>query len=103
MCALAFFVTVSSASPREAAAAHSGPSRPSENLPSAGEIMTKVAANQDQSQADRTHYVYVQNAQMVSRRGKTVVCDEITDYRVTPSAKNSRQQLLKLDGRLWSH
>jgi hypothetical protein len=103
MYALAFFVTVSSASPREAAAAHSGPSRPSENLPSADAIMAKVAANQDQSQADRAHYVYVQHAKMVSRRGKTVMCDEITDYRVTPSAKDSHQQLLKLDGRLWSH
>jgi hypothetical protein len=103
ICALAFFLTVSCASPREDAAAQSAPSHPSENLPGAGEIMAKVAANQDQSQADRAHYVYVQHAKMVSRRGKTVMCDEITDYRVTPSAKDSHEQLLKLDGRLWSH
>lgn len=63
-------------------------------------IMTKVAANQDRSEAERAHYVYVQHAKMASRKGKTVQCEELTDYRITPSGDGSHEELLKLDGRL---
>ena len=63
-------------------------------------IMLKVAANQDKDEAERSHYVYVQHARVVSRRGKTVMCEEVTDVRVTPSSKGSHQQLIKLDGRV---
>jgi hypothetical protein len=63
-------------------------------------IMSRVAANQDKSEADRAHYVYVQHAHIASRKGKTVRCEEITDTRVTPTDSGSQQQLLKLDGRL---
>jgi hypothetical protein len=69
-------------------------------LPSADSIMAKVAINQDQAEAERAHYVYVQHARMASRRGKTVMCEEITDYRFTPSLDNTHEQLLKVDGRL---
>jgi len=63
-------------------------------------IMSRVAANQDQSQADRAHYVYVQHSHIASRKGKTIRCEEITDSRITPTVDGSHQQLLKLDGRL---
>jgi hypothetical protein len=67
--------------------------------PTAEEVMTRVAANQDKAEAERAHYVYVQHAKMTSRRGKTVMCEEITDYRLTPSTDGTNEQLLKLDGR----
>lgn len=68
--------------------------------PTADAIMARVAANQDRAEEERAHYVYVQHAKVVSRRGNTVMCDEITDYRVTPSNSGSRETLLKLDGRI---
>jgi hypothetical protein len=61
--------------------------------------MARVGENQDRAEAERAHYVYVQHAKMVSRRGGTVMCEEITDYRMTPSSAGSQEQLLKLDGR----
>jgi len=69
-------------------------------LPSAEAIMSRVAANQDASEMERTHYVYVQHARMVSRKGKTIQCEEITDYRFTPSVGSTHEQLLKLGGRM---
>ena len=63
-------------------------------------IMARVGANQDASEAERAHYVYVQHAKMASRKGKTVQCEELTDYRITPSGDGSHDELLKLDGRL---
>ena len=73
-----------------------------EALPSAESIMAimaRVAANQDQAESERGHYVYVQHARMDSRRGKTVRCEEITDYRITPSTDGTEEQLLDVDGR----
>lgn len=67
---------------------------------SAGAIMAKVAANQDLAAAERSRYVYVQHAKTVSRRGGTLMCEEITDYRVTPTADGSHEELLKVDGRV---
>jgi len=61
--------------------------------------MARVAINQDTAQAERAHYIYVQHAKMTSRRGKTVMCEEITDYRFTPSLHGTDEQLLKVDGR----
>jgi hypothetical protein len=63
-------------------------------------IMARVAGNQDQAEAERAHYVYVQHAKMASRKGRTVLCEELTDYRITPSSDGSHEELLKLDGRL---
>jgi hypothetical protein len=65
--------------------------------------MARVAANQDASEAERAHYVYVQHARMSSRRGKTILCEEITDYRFTPSAGDTHEQLLKVDGRFFKN
>lgn len=69
-------------------------------LPSPESVMARVAANQDRAEADRAHYVYAQHARMVSRRGNTVMCEELTDYRFTPSSDGSREDLLKVDGRM---
>lgn len=68
--------------------------------PSAEAIMARVAANQDRSEFERTHYVYVQHAHTLSRKGKTVRCEETTGYRITPTRDGSSQTLLALDGRL---
>src|ERR1700738_1317483 len=68
--------------------------------PTAQEVMARVAANQDAAEAERAHYVYVRHARMASRKGKTVQCEELTDYRITPSSDGSHEELLKLDGRL---
>jgi hypothetical protein len=68
--------------------------------PTADAIMARVATNQDASEAARAHYVYVQHAHVTSHKGKTVMCEEITDSRVTPTDSGSQQQLLKLDGKL---
>ena len=68
--------------------------------PTADAIMARVAANQDTSEAERTHFLYVQHARVISRKGSTVRCEEITDTRITPTATGSDRQLLKLDGRL---
>lgn len=62
--------------------------------------MERVAVNQDRAESERNHYVYVQHARVVSRKGKTIMCEEITDSRVTPSSSSSHIELLKLDGRV---
>jgi hypothetical protein len=68
--------------------------------PTAETIMAQVAANQDQSVAERAHYLYVQHARVSSRKGKQIRCEEITDTRITPTPTGSQQQLLKMDGHL---
>lgn len=73
---------------------------PADAALSAGEIMSRVAANQDKAEAERSHYVYVQHARVASRKGKTIRCEETTDSRITPSANGYEAQLLKLDGRM---
>jgi hypothetical protein len=72
----------------------------SEPLPTVADIMAKVAANQDHADAERAHYVYLQHAHVTSRKGKTVMCDEVTDARITPSSNGSQTELIKLNGRL---
>jgi hypothetical protein len=67
----------------------------------AAEIMARVAANQDAADAARSHYIYTQHAHLSSRRGKTILCEETTDYRVTPTETGSQKDLQKLDGRLF--
>lgn len=61
--------------------------------------MNRVALNQDTAETERAHFVYVQHAKMTSRRGKTVLCEEITDYRFTPSIDGTDEQLLTVEGR----
>jgi hypothetical protein len=61
--------------------------------------MARVAANQDRAEAERSHYVYLQHARVFSRKGSSVLCEEVTESRVTPSGDASRQDLLTLNGR----
>lgn len=68
--------------------------------PTPDAIMAKVAVNQDQSEAERSHYLYIQHAHVTSRAGKTVHCEETTDTRIAPTATGYNHQLLKLDGRV---
>jgi len=70
-----------------------------EALPTAESIMTRVGENQDRAEAERARYVYVQHAKMTSRHGNKVMCEEITDYRMTPSIDGSHEELLKVEGR----
>jgi len=70
-----------------------------ETLPSAESVMARVGENQDRAEAERAHYIYVQHARMVSRHGGKVLCEEITDYRMTPSQDGSHEELLKVEGR----
>ncbi len=62
--------------------------------------MARVAGNQDRSEAERAHYVYVQHADVSSRKGKTVMCQEVTESRVTPTSTGWHAELLTLKGRL---
>jgi hypothetical protein len=72
------------------------------STPNADEIMAKVAANQDRTEAARLHYIYLQHIRMVSRKpGGKLMCEEVTDSRVSPQQKGSYQELLTLDGRYW--
>jgi hypothetical protein len=74
------------------------------HLPSAESVMDRVAINQDIGEAQRAQYVYVQHAKMTSRRGNSVMCEEITEYRFTPSTDGTDEQLLKVEGRrLFKH
>lgn len=66
----------------------------------ANAIMMRVAANQDRAQLARGHYVYAQHVRILSRKGSKVMCEEVTDSRLTPSASGSHSELLKLDGRV---
>lgn len=68
----------------------------------AAQIMAHVAKLQDEAQAERTHYVYEQHVKMISRRGHTIHCEEITDFRIVPSGKSSQEHLLRLRGRYLS-
>ncbi len=75
---------------------------PADSPLSADQIMARVATNQDKTEAARQHYIYLQHIRMVSRRpGGRVMCEEVTDSRVSPQQKDSHQQLLALDGRYW--
>ncbi len=68
----------------------------------ADQIMARVATNQDRTEAARMRYIYQQHIRMVSRKtGGKVMCEEVTDSRVSPKQKESQQQLLTLDGRYW--
>ncbi|MBS1800222.1 MAG: hypothetical protein JSS95_10385 [Acidobacteria bacterium] len=64
-------------------------------------IMARVAANQDRAETERTRYIYVQHARVLSRKGKTVMCEEITDSRIVPSSSGSHAELLSISGRQW--
>ena len=63
------------------------PAQPPPITLSAAAIMARVAANQDASEAERAHFVYVQHVRVISRKGSTIRCEEITDTQITPTAR----------------
>ena len=65
---------------------------------SAQAIMARVAANQDRTETERTHYVYIQHARVQSRKGSAVMCEEVTDTRIVPGPKGQTRELLALSG-----
>ena len=60
--------------------------------------MARVAANQDRADAERARYVYVQHAKVQSRKGNTVMCEEVTETRMTPLPHGQQETLLSLSG-----
>lgn len=64
----------------------------------AEQIMARVAANQDRAEAERAHFVYVQHTAVQSLKGRTVMCKEVTETRVTPLPKGETRSLLSLRG-----
>ncbi len=60
--------------------------------------MARVAANQDRAEAERARFVYVQHAKVQSRKGGTVMCEEITETRITPLPLGQQQSLVSLSG-----
>lgn len=65
-------------------------------------IMARVAANQDRTEAERLHYIYLQHIRMTSHKpGGRVMCEEVTDTRITPERGVSHQELQSLNGRYW--
>ncbi len=62
--------------------------------------MARVAANQDRAEAARAHFVYLQHARVQSRKGGTVMCEEVTDTRIAPSAHGQVRTLISLSGQV---
>jgi hypothetical protein len=79
--------------------AQSSPLEPSQPL-TADEIMTRVAENQDRSEALRKQYVYKQHIHIISRKpGGKLLREETADYDVVPMPDNTEKQLKQLTGR----
>jgi hypothetical protein len=68
----------------------------------AGQIMERVAANQDRAEQLRKEYVYKQHIHVVSRKtnGK-LMREETTDYDVFPQEQGSSKKLKQLLGKYW--
>src|SRR5690348_7253105 len=66
----------------------------------AGEIMVRVAANQDQSVKLRRSYVYQQHVHVISSlTNGRVMREETDDYDVVPTADGSKKELKARTGR----
>jgi hypothetical protein len=65
----------------------------------AGDIMARVAANQDKAETLRQQYVYKQHIHIVIRKtNERLLREETTDYRVVPTPKGTSKKLLLLKG-----
>jgi hypothetical protein len=80
------------------------------SLPAAGgqagaspqEIMSEVAAHQDQALKLRESYVYQQHIRIVTRRTNgRLAREETADYVVTPTAEGTKKELKSITGRYW--
>jgi hypothetical protein len=71
-------------------------------VPTASEIMARVAANQDRAEKLRSEYVYQQHIRIVTRRTNgRPAREETTDYQVIPTPEGTKKDLKRIDGRSW--
>src|SRR5271167_4946008 len=69
----------------------------------ADDIMARVAANQDRSQALRKEYVYKQHIHIATHKPqKRMMREETADYDVVPLPDGTQKQLKSLTGRYWN-
>jgi hypothetical protein len=67
----------------------------------AATIMERVAANQDRAQERRAQYRFHQNVLVrVQRANGKLAREEIREYRVTPTDKSLKRELLQLNGKV---
>ena len=69
----------------------------------ADDIMARVAANQDRSEALRKEYVYKQHIHIATHKPKNrMMREETADYDVVPLPDGTQKQLKLLTGRYWN-
>lgn len=69
----------------------------------ADDIMARVAANQDRSEALRKEYVYKQHIHIATHKPKNrMMREETADYDVVPLPDGTQKQLKSLTGRYWN-
>ncbi len=68
----------------------------------ADDIMARVAANQDHSEALRKEYVYKQRIRIATHSKSRIVREETADYDVVPLPDGTQKQLKLLTGRYWN-
>src|SRR5271166_735720 len=69
----------------------------------AEDIMARVAANQDRSEALRKQYIYKQHIHIATHKPKSrMVREETANYDVMPLPDGMEKQLKSLTGRYWS-
>ncbi|HEV2469299.1 MAG TPA: hypothetical protein VGS78_08895 [Candidatus Sulfotelmatobacter sp.] len=74
---------------------------PKEEL-TADAIMTRVAENQDRSEAQRKEFVYRQHIHIVTHKpGGRLMREETADYDVTPMPDGTEKKITQLTGRYW--
>lgn len=78
------------------------PEIPAEPL-NVDDIMARVAANQDRSEASRTEYIYKQHIRIATHKSQRVMREEIADYDVVLLPDGTTQKQLKLlTGHYWN-
>ena len=64
--------------------------------------MSRVAANQDRSDALRKQYVYRQHIHILTHKPKgRILREETTDYDVIPTPDGTQKELKQISGRYW--
>jgi len=67
----------------------------------AGDIMARVAANQDRSETLRKEYIYKQHIHIATRKQSKLMREENADYDVVPLPEGTQKRLKSLTGRYW--
>ena len=85
------------------AAATSFPQTVQNEPPSVDTVMSRVAVNQDRSEAARKKYRCEQHIHVItSKPGDRVIREEAADYKLLPTPTGTQVQLHRLTGRYWS-